>query len=172
MCIAFDDLCARARYAVLVNGFAPVIGEGPLVIRNGRHPLLEGNDVVVPFDLSLAPDEWTVLISGPNTGGKTVLIKAVGLICMLAQSGVIAPLGPESRLPVFTQVFADIGDHQSIAASLSTFSAHAAALKEILETAGPGSLVLLDEIGGGTDPTEGAALAGAALRAATRQRVG
>ncbi|HXI33705.1 MAG TPA: hypothetical protein VNH63_06460, partial [Gemmatimonadales bacterium] len=171
MCIAFDDLCARARYAVLVNGFAPVIGEGPLVIRNGRHPLLEGNDVVVPFDLSLAGDEWTVLISGPNTGGKTVLIKAVGLICMLAQSGVIAPLGPESRLPVFTQVFADIGDHQSIAANLSTFSAHAAALKEILETAGPGSLVLLDEIGGGTDPTEGAALAGAALRALTRQRV-
>jgi len=171
MCIAFDDLCARSRYAVLVNGFAAAIGEGPLVIRNGRHPLLEGNEVVVPFDLSLAGDEWTVLISGPNTGGKTVLIKAVGLICLLAQSGIIPPLGPESRLPVFTHVFADIGDHQSIAANLSTFSAHAAALKDILETAGPGSLVLLDEIGGGTDPTEGAALAGAALRALTRQHV-
>jgi DNA mismatch repair protein MutS2 len=171
MCIAFDDLCARARYAVLVNGFAPAIGDGPLVIRNGRHPLLEGHDVVVPFDLSLAPDEWTVLISGPNTGGKTVLVKAVGLICLLAQSGIIPPLGPESRLPVFRQVFADIGDHQSIAANLSTFSAHAAALKDILETAGPGALVLLDEIGGGTDPTEGAALAGAALRALTRRRV-
>ncbi len=193
MCIAFDDLCARARYAVLVNGFAPVIGDGPLVIRNGRHPLLvtppdpvgylsprpplpDGRggamgELVVPFDLSLAPDEYTVLISGPNTGGKTVLIKAVGLICLLAQSGIIAPLGPESRLPVFTHVFADIGDHQSIAANLSTFSAHAAALKDILETAGAGSLVLLDEIGGGTDPTEGAALAGAALRALTRQHV-
>jgi DNA mismatch repair protein MutS2 len=172
MCIAFDDLCARARYAVTVNGFAPAIGDGPLVIRQGRHPLLEtGDTVVVPFDLSLVADEWTVLISGPNTGGKTVLVKAVGLICLLAQSGVIPPLGPESRLPIFAQVFADIGDHQSIAANLSTFSAHAAALKDILETAGPGSLVLLDEIGGGTDPTEGAALAGAALRALTRRRV-
>ena len=111
------------------------------------------------------------MISGPNTGGKTVLVKAVGLLCLLAQSGIIPPLGPESRLPVFTQVFADIGDHQSIAANLSTFSAHAAALKDILATAGPGSLVLLDEIGGGTDPTEGAALAGAALRALTRKHV-
>ena len=171
MSIAFDDLCARARYAVVVNGFTPVIGEGPLVIRGGRHPLLfAGDTVVVPFDLELAPDECTVLVSGPNTGGKTVLIKAVGLLCLLAQSGVVPPIGPQSRLPVFRDVFADIGDRQSIAASLSTFSAHVAALRDILDRAGPGSLVLLDEIGSGTDPAEGGALAGATLKALTRRR--
>src|SRR6185437_7165671 len=110
MCVAFDDLCARARYAIEVNGFAPAIGTGPLAIHNGRHPLLAGGaEVVVPFDLTLAPDEFTLLISGPNTGGKTVLIKAVGLICLLAQSGVIPPLGPDSTLPIFQRVFADIG---------------------------------------------------------------
>src|SRR5213594_2270628 len=172
MCIAFDDLCARARYAVQVNGFVPEIGARSMAIRNGRHPLLVGGDaVVVPFDLVLAPDELTILVSGPNTGGKTVLIKAVGLICLMAQSGIIPPLGPQSALPVFDAVFADIGDRQSIAASLSTFSAHVAALRDLLEHAGPGSLVLLDEIGSGTDPAEGGALASAVLRTLTRRRV-
>src|SRR6059036_1623747 len=170
MCIAFDDLCARARYAVEVNGFAPAIGTGPLEIRNGRHPLLLGGEVVVPFDLVLAPDEYTVLVSGPNTGGKTVLIKAVGLLALMAQSGIIPPIGPQSTLPVFTGVFADIGDRQSIAASLSTFSAHVAALRDILERAAAGSLVLLDEIGSGTDPAEGGALATAVLQTLTRRR--
>ena len=167
MCIAFDDLCARARYAVEVNGFVPAVGEGPLVIKAGRHPLL-GTEAV-PFNLDLASDEFTILVSGPNTGGKTVLIKAVGLLCLLTQSGVIPPLGPQSSLPVFTEVFADIGDRQSIAASLSTFSAHVAVLRSILERAGNGSLVLLDEIGSGTDPAEGAALASASLKALTRR---
>jgi DNA mismatch repair protein MutS2 len=167
MCIAFDDLCARARYAVEVNGFVPAIGEG-FEIRAGRHPLL--GIEAVPFDLKLAPDEFTILVSGPNTGGKTVLIKAVGLLALLAQSGVIPPIGPQSSLPVFTEVFADIGDRQSIAASLSTFSAHVAALRGILDHAGPGSLVLLDEIGSGTDPAEGGALAAATLKALTRRR--
>src|SRR5438094_2863907 len=194
MCVAFDDLCARARYAVLVNGFAPAIGTGPLEIHDGRHPLLispfvpplhevergsGGEDVevergkggaVVPFDLVLAPDEFTVLISGPNTGGKTVLIKAVGLLCLMAQSGIVPPIGPQSTLPVLDGVFADIGDRQSIAASLSTFSAHVAVLKDILERAGSGALVLLDEIGSGTDPAEGAALAAAVLKTLTRRR--
>ncbi len=174
MCLAFDDLCARARYAVEVNGFAPAIGTGPLAIRNGRHPLLtSGGEVdVVPFDLALAPDEFTVLVSGPNTGGKTVLIKAVGLLCLMAQSGIIPPIGPQSALPVFDAVFADIGDRQSIAASLSTFSAHVAALRDILARAGAegGSLVLLDEIGSGTDPAEGGALAAAVLKTLTRRR--
>jgi len=170
MCVAFDDLCARARYAVEVNGFAPAIGTGPLEIRNGRHPLLVGGEVVVPFDLVLAPDECTALVSGPNTGGKTVLIKAVGLLALMAQSGIIPPIGPHSTLPVFTGVFADIGDRQSIAASLSTFSAHVAVLRDILEHAGAGSLVLLDEIGSGTDPAEGGALATAVLQTLTRRR--
>ena len=167
MCVAFDDLCARARYAIEVNGWPPAMGEGPLVIRAGRHPLLVS---AVPFDLTLAPDEFTLLVSGPNTGGKTVLIKAVGLICLLAQSGVVPPVGPESQLPVFHDAFADIGDRQSISASLSTFSAHVAALRDILERAGATSLVLLDELGGDTDPAEGAALAAAVLRTLTRRR--
>jgi len=166
MCIAFDDLCARARYAVEVNGFVPEIG-GHLKIRGGRHPLLS---FAVPFDLELAPDEFTILVSGPNTGGKTVLIKAVGLLSLLAQSGIVPPIGPHSSLPVFTEVFADIGDRQSIAASLSTFSAHVAALRAILDGAGAGSLVLLDEIGSGTDPAEGGALAAATLKALTRRK--
>ena len=166
MCIAFDDLCARARYAVEVNGFVPEIG-GHLKIRAGRHPLLEHP---VAFDLELFPDEFTILVSGPNTGGKTVLIKAVGLLALLTQSGIIPPLGPHSSLPVFTKVFADIGDRQSIAASLSTFSAHVAVLREILDGAGAGSLVLLDEIGSGTDPAEGGALAAATLKTLTRRR--
>ena len=192
MCLAFDDLCARARYAVEVNGFAPAICTGPLAIRNGRHPLLTSppdptspsfvpplhevergpGGEVVPFDLALAPDEFTVLVSGPNTGGKTVLIKAVGLLCLMAQSGIIPPIGPQSALPVFDAVFADIGDRQSIAASLSTFSAHVAALRDILARAGAegGSLVLLDEIGSGTDPAEGGALAAAVLKTLTRRR--
>ncbi len=171
MCIAFDDLCARARYAAEVNGFAPAVGAGPLAIRQGRHPLLAGGErAVVPFDLVLAPDECTVLVSGPNTGGKTVLIKAVGLLCLLAQSGIVPPLGPQSALPVFDAVFADIGDRQSIAASLSTFAARLAALRDILDHAGAGSLVLLDELGGDTDPAEGAALAAAVLRTLTRRR--
>jgi DNA mismatch repair protein MutS2 len=181
MCIAFDDLCARARYAVEVNGFVPEIG-GHLKIRGGRHPLLlatmEGrsrlrpysSDVVIPFDLDLHPDEFTILVSGPNTGGKTVLIKAVGLLALMAQSGIVPPIGPHSSLPVFTEVFADIGDRQSIAASLSTFSAHVAVLREILDGADAGSLVLLDEIGSGTDPAEGGALAAATLRTLTRRR--
>ncbi|HEX4574329.1 MAG TPA: hypothetical protein VH158_04310 [Gemmatimonadales bacterium] len=171
MCIAFDDLCARARYAAEVNGFVPTVGGGPLAIRQGRHPLLlSGERVVVPFDLVLAPDEYTVLVSGPNTGGKTVLIKAVGLLALLAQSGVIPPLGPESVLPVFDAVFADIGDRQSIAASLSTFSAHVAVVGDILQRAGAGSLVLIDEIGSGTDPAEGGALAAAVLKTLTGRR--
>ena len=166
MCIAFDDLCARARYAVEANGFVPEMG-GHLKIKAGRHPLL---DHPVAFDLELVPDEFTILVSGPNTGGKTVLIKAVGLLALLAQSGIIPPIGPHSSLPVFTEVFADIGDRQSIAASLSTFSAHVAVLREILDGAGAGSLVLLDEIGSGTDPAEGGALAAATLKTLTRRR--
>ncbi len=166
MCIAFDDLCARARYAVEINGFVPEIG-GHLKIKAGRHPLL---DHPVSFDLELFPDEFTILVSGPNTGGKTVLIKAVGLLALLAQSGIIPPIGPHSSLPVFTEVFADIGDRQSIAASLSTFSAHVAVLREILDGAGAGLLVLLDEIGSGTDPAEGGALAAATLKTLTRRR--
>lgn len=169
MLIAVDACYARARFAMAVGATRPEIdGAGSLAIVRGAHPLLFAAGVsVVPFDLVLEPGEHTVLLSGPNTGGKTVLLKAVGLIAALAQSGVIPPVGPGTRLPVFTALFADIGDRQSIRESLSTFSAHVAALRDILEHADRGSLVLLDELGTGTDPAEGAALAAATLRLLT-----
>jgi len=170
--VLLDSLQARARYAAAVKAtrprmVAPVHG---CAVVHGRHPLLPYEpEPPVPFDLMMEADERTLLVSGPNTGGKTVFLKALGLLSLLAQSGVIPPVGPETRLPVFDSVFADIGDEQSIEASLSTFSAHLRNLREILERAGPGSLVLIDEIGSGTDPTEGAALAQAILLSLTRR---
>jgi DNA mismatch repair protein MutS2 len=173
MCVAVDDLVARARYAMEVEGEVPAVAEAPaeLVIVNGRHPLLlAGSAEVVPFDLELASDQHTLLISGPNTGGKTVLLKAVALAAALAQSGIVPPVGAGSRLPVFRRFYADIGDQQSIAASLSTFSAHVRMLRRVLEEADDTTLVLLDEVGSGTDPAEGAALAAAALVSLTARR--
>jgi DNA mismatch repair protein MutS2 len=172
MCIAVDDLVARARYAVAVEGEVPALSPAPahLVVNRGRHPLLlAGTDPVVPFDLELPVEERTLLISGPNTGGKTVLLKAVGLAAALAQSGIVPPVGGESRLPVFQRFYADIGDRQSIAASLSTFSAHVRMLRRVLDEADAATLVLLDEVGSGTDPAEGSALAAAALGSLTRR---
>jgi DNA mismatch repair protein MutS2 len=170
MCVAVDDLVARARYAVASEGEVPEVVAAPAGVRvvNGRHPLLlAGAEPVVPFDLDMAPDERTLLISGPNTGGKTVLLKAVGLASALAQSGIVPPVGPGTRLPAFGGYFADIGDRQSISASLSTFSAHVAMLRHVLADADAGALVLLDEVGSGTDPAEGAALAAAILASLT-----
>ena len=166
MCVAVDDLVARARYAVVVEGEVPEVATAPadLVVVHGRHPLLlAGAEPAVPFDLTLPAEERTLLISGPNTGGKTVLLKAVGLAAALAQSGIVPPVGAGSRLPVFRRYYADIGDRQSIAASLSTFSAHVRMLRRILDESDDATLVLLDEVGSGTDPAEGAALAAAAL---------
>ncbi|MEO8295338.1 MAG: Smr/MutS family protein [Gemmatimonadota bacterium] len=173
MCVLVDDIVARGRYAAEVDGQVPAVREpsSPVTIRNGRHPLLFGGDFeVIPFNLDLIESERTVLISGPNTGGKTVLLKAVGLIAAMTQSGIIPPVGGGTVLPVFQRMFTDIGDRQSIAASLSTFSAHVKALKGILENADIASLILLDEVGSGTDPAEGAALAAAALLSLTRRR--
>ncbi len=172
MCVAVDDLVARARYAVAVEGEVPALSPAPapLVVNHGRHPLLlAGTEPVVPFDLELPVDERTLLISGPNTGGKTVLLKAVGLAAALAQSGIVPPVGAETRLPVFQRLYADIGDRQSIAASLSTFSAHVRMLRRVLDEADAATLVLLDEVGSGTDPAEGSALAAAALGSLTRR---
>ena len=170
MCVAVDDLVARARYAVSAEGEVPEVVSAPAGLRivNGRHPLLlAGGGPVVPFDLDMDAGERTLLISGPNTGGKTVLLKAVGLASALAQSGIVPPVGAGSRLPAFGGFFADIGDRQSISASLSTFSAHVAMLRRILADADAASLVLLDEVGSGTDPAEGAALAAAILASLT-----
>lgn len=167
MCVAVDDLYARARYAVDVKATAPRLEQAPagLRIRSGRHPLLLAElEVVVPFDLEVDGETRVVLISGPNTGGKTVLLKAVGLLCAMAQAGIIPPVGEHTVLPVFDNIESDIGDHQSIAASLSTFSAHIKSLRRVLERADASTLILLDEFGTGTDPVEGAALASAILQ--------
>ncbi|MBL0172587.1 MAG: Smr/MutS family protein [Gemmatimonadaceae bacterium] len=170
--VALDSLFARARYAIdaqcaVVTFCEP--GEG-LAIVDGRHPLLLARGTpVVPFDLTLDPVERTLLVSGPNTGGKTVLLKAIGLLATMGQAGIPAPVGATSRLPVFDDLFADVGDEQSIEASLSTFSAHVKNLGEILVHATEASLVLVDELGSGTDPAEGAALGGAILETLTRR---
>jgi DNA mismatch repair protein MutS2 len=171
--VELDALYARARYAHEFDCTPAELchpHEG-FDVRRGRHPLLLAQGVdVVPFDLAMHPDEHTLLVSGPNTGGKTVLLKALGLLSALTQCGVPVPVGPESRIAVFDDFFADVGDEQSLEASLSTFSAHLKNLKEILEAATSATLVLIDELGSGTDPLEGAALGGAILEDLTRRR--
>jgi DNA mismatch repair protein MutS2 len=167
-----DTLFARARWAIDMQCAAPELGDPAdgFVIRGGRHPLLLAQGVdVVPFDLAMEPSERTLLISGPNTGGKTVLLKSVGLFSAMVQAGVPAPVGPESRIAMYDEIFADVGDEQSIAASLSTFSAHVKNLGEILARSTARSLVVIDELGSGTDPMEGAALGGAILEELTRR---
>ena len=155
-----DRRVALSRAADSWEGSVPEIGDGPLCIRGGRHPLLvAAGSGAVPFDLDLDADEGVVVVTGPNTGGKTVFLRSVGLISGLAQSGVIPPTGPGTRLPVFDCFLAESGDGQSIADSLSTFSAHLEGLRRVLDRAGPRSLVLIDEPGAGTDPAEGEALA-------------
>jgi DNA mismatch repair protein MutS2 len=168
--ITLDSLVARARYAIEFH-CAPAdltdSTEGFTVVQ-GRHPLLVAQGIdVVPFDLEMLPSERTLLISGPNTGGKTVLLKALGLFSALVQSGIPAPVASGSRIAIFDNIYADVGDEQSILASLSTFSAHLKNLVEVLSSATDHSLVLIDELGSGTDPIEGAALGGAILEALT-----
>ncbi|MEO5799838.1 MAG: Smr/MutS family protein [Gemmatimonadales bacterium] len=170
--VEVDTIVARARWAFETDGEVPAIAAagGAMALRNARHPLLLARGIaVVPFDLVLDPGERTLLISGPNTGGKTVLLKATGLMLALAQSGIVPPLGAGSVLPVVRQIFVDIGDHQSLAADLSTFSAHVAELRRILDAADDATLVVLDEVGSGTDPAEGGALAMAVLETLTRR---
>ncbi len=170
--VRFDSLYARARYALQHDARPPTVSgdTSDYEVVAGRHPiLLAGDQEVVPFALHMEPDERTLVVSGPNTGGKTVLLKSIGLLSLMTQSGVVPPVAEGTRLPVFGDVFADIGDEQSIEASLSTFSAHVSNLREIVEEAGPDALVLIDEIGSGTDPTEGAALARSILVELTRR---
>lgn len=168
--ITLDSLYARARFALEFN-CEPVELNQPedgFNIVDGRHPLLLARGIpVVAFSLEMLPDERTLLVSGPNTGGKTVLLKAAALLSLMTQTGIPVPVGPESRLAVFDGVYADIGDEQSIEASLSTFSAHIKNLREVLRNATHRTLVLIDELGSGTDPVEGAALGGAVLESLT-----
>lgn len=168
-----DSLYARGRLA-LEFGASPVSLRDPgdtFDIVGGRHPLLLAQGAhVVPFDLSLGNDERTFLISGPNTGGKTVLIKAIALLSLCVQAGIPATVGDGSGIAMYDEIYADIGDEQSIAASLSTFAAHVKNLREILAGATDQSLVIIDELGSGTDPVEGAALGGAVLESLTARR--
>ncbi len=173
MAIMVDTIVARARWANDTDGEVPTIGTvgGPLRLHAARHPLLLARGIaVVPFDFLLDGTERTLLISGPNTGGKTVLLKAVGLTLALVQAGIVPSIGPESVVPIVRRFFVDIGDHQSLAADLSTFSAHVATLRRMLDFADDATLILIDEIGSGTDPAEGGALAMAVLETLTARR--
>jgi DNA mismatch repair protein MutS2 len=174
LALHMETVLARARYALSVAGHPPTLGGVAIRLRSARHPLLVarveqpdtvgvGRGHVVPLDLDLEEAERALVVTGPNTGGKTVLLKSVGIVTLMAQAGIVPPVGPGTDLPWHDAVIADIGDTQSIAEDLSTFTAHLARLKAATEAAAEATLILVDEIGASTDPAEGAALAAALL---------
>ena len=154
----FDLWTAKAQLAAEMDAVRAETADRPVVVLLGaRHPGLTGR--VVPIDIRIGEGYTALVVTGPNTGGKTVTLRTLGLLALMHQAGLHVPADAGSRLPIFRDVFADIGDEQSIAQSLSTFSGHLRRIVLIVEAAGPGTLVLLDELGAGTDPTEGSALA-------------
>jgi len=158
----FDFWSAKARLAEEMDAVrAEPAARAEIVLKGARHPGLSGR--VVPIDVELGTDFRALIVTGPNTGGKTVTLRTIGLLVLMHQAGLHVPADPGSRLPVLVDLFADIGDEQSVAQSLSTFSGHLRSIVRIAAAAGPATLVLLDELGAGTDPTEGSALAQALL---------
>lgn len=158
----FDLWAARAALAAEMDATRAETADRPeVVLLSARHPGLSGR--VVPIDIRIGDGYTALVVTGPNTGGKTVTLRTLGLLSLMHQAGLHIPAAAGSRLPIWRDVFADIGDEQSVAQSLSTFSGHLRRITTIVGSAGPGTLVLLDELGAGTDPTEGSALAQALL---------
>ncbi|MCL2798551.1 MAG: endonuclease MutS2 [Firmicutes bacterium] len=164
ICTMLDIVQAKMRFSMEFRGTKPILGErGRVRLIRARHPLIQ-KEAVVPVDLSFGGEFKLLLITGPNTGGKTVCLKTVGLFCVMACAGIFPPCAEGSEISVFDQIFCDIGDDQSILNSLSTFSSHILNIASITGRVTNRSLVLLDELGGGTDPAEGAALAEGIIR--------
>ncbi len=154
-----DLIFAKANYSIELDGIKPIINDDKYIdLKSARHPLIDKNKVV-PIDISIGKDYYSLVITGPNTGGKTVSLKTTGILLLMAYTGIFIPAKEHSSIYVFDNIFADIGDEQSIQESLSTFSSHMSTIIEITKKATSNSFVLLDELGSGTDPIEGANLA-------------